>query len=148
MKVSFYFLQSPFLALLRGPQHRVTECSTYHATLGHLPWKPRLFTPYATMSCQTAPVCSAVSKFDYGMAGSTRHCSLGTSVRRVTEFNVRGAQHCDHISLSKWWEGRITVHPAEMTAGSAPEHTFSVIIYSHSQRCLVRFKAKRRDHCA
>lgn len=57
----------------------------------HLPWKSRLFPPYASMFCQASLVCSAPSKFHYGMAGSTLCCSLRLSAWHVTVCNTRNA---------------------------------------------------------
>lgn len=87
-----YFLQSPSRAL----SIRATALGDWafylSAASSHLPWKSRLFPPYAPMFCQASPVCSALSKFHYGMAGSTRRCSLRLSAWHVTVCNARGCR--------------------------------------------------------
>lgn len=86
-----YFLQSPSLALSIRAVALGDWALHLSAASSHLPWKSRLFPPYASMFCQASPVCSALSKFHYGMAGSTLCCSLRLSAWHVTVCNTRDA---------------------------------------------------------
>lgn len=86
------FLQSPSLALSISHPSALGDWAFYLSTASsHLPWKSRLFPPYASMFCQASLVCSALSKFHYGMAGSTLRCSLKLSAWHVTVCNTRNA---------------------------------------------------------
>lgn len=88
-------LQSPSLALSIRAVALGDGAFYLSAASSHLPWNSRLFPPYASMFCQASPVCSALSKFHYGMAGSTRCCSLRLSAWHVTVCN-RSMQEIEH----------------------------------------------------
>lgn len=79
-------------ALRPSPIMALGDWAFYLSTASsHLPWKSRLFPPYASMFCQASLVCSALSKFHYGMAGSTLCCSLRLSAWHVTVCNTGNA---------------------------------------------------------
>lgn len=79
--------QSPIMALGGWAFYLSTASS-------HLPWKSRLFPPYASMFCQASLVGSALSKFHYEMAGSTMGCSL-----RLSAWHVTG---CSTVDAGGW----------------------------------------------
>lgn len=89
-----YFVESPSLALSIRAIALGDWAFYLSAASSHLPWKSRLFPPYVSMFSQASPVCSALSKFHYGMAGSTRRCSLRLSAWHVTVSNTRDTGGC------------------------------------------------------
>lgn len=86
-----YFPESPSLVLSIRAIALGDWAFYLFAASSHLPWKSRLFPPYASMFCQASPVCSALSKFHYGMAWSAQCCSLRLSAWHVTVCNTRDA---------------------------------------------------------
>lgn len=91
-----YFVESPSLALSLSLSLRaIAQGDRAFYLSRHLSWKSRLFPPYASMFCQASPVCSALSKFHYGMAGSARRCSLRLSAWHVTVCNAMDEGGCN-----------------------------------------------------
>lgn len=88
-----FALQRKLLSLLsiRAVTRATTELFHLTAAHRHLPWNSRLFPPYAAMFCQATLARSALSKFHYGMAESTRCCSLRPSAWHVTVCSTRDA---------------------------------------------------------